>query len=189
MHRFSKYIERLDGEQVKIIINQIERKVNAPLASSMGRLFDAVASIINLRDTVDYEGQAALELESLILPTNDCYGYRIEREGTGFFIDVDVLLEELYTDYINGVPQGIISAKFHNTVINFTLDLAKRIRDMNNVGKVVLSGGCFQNRYLLEGLNRELQGEGFAVYIPSKIPVNDGGISLGQAAIASTYFS
>lgn len=102
---------------------------------------------------------------------------------------MDVLLEELYTDYINGVPQGIISAKFHNTVINFTLDLAKRIRDMNNVGKVVLSGGCFQNRYLLEGLNRELQGEGFAVYIPSKIPVNDGGISLGQAAIASTYFS
>lgn len=188
-HRFSKFIHRLDSNQVKIILKQIEAKVNSPLISSMGRLFDAVASIIDIKDTVDYEGQAAMELESIILPTEDYYGYRIVKEGSKFCIDVNRLLEELYRDYVGGIPKGIISGKFHNTVIKFTVEMAKKIRDLRKVSKVVLSGGCFQNRYLLEGLYRELQGEGFKVYIPSKIPINDGGISLGQAAIACAYFS
>jgi len=189
VHRFGRYLEKFDYNQVDTILKQIEKKVNTPLASSMGRLFDAVASIIDVKDTVDYEGQAAMELESIILPTNDCYNYRIERKNTEFSIDVDVLLEELYNDYIDGVPKGTISAKFHNTVIKFTVDVAKKIRDKHKVSKIVLSGGCFQNRYLLEGLKGELQKEGFSVYIPSKIPINDAGISLGQAAIASEYFS
>ena len=189
VQRFSEYVERLDGKQVEIILKQIDRKVNAPLASSMGRLFDAVASIIGIKDTVNYEGQAAMELESLILPSDDCYSYTIEKEVDEYTIDVNRLLEELYDDYISGTPKGIISAKFHNTVIQFTLDMAKRIRNAYGVDKVVLSGGCFQNRYLLKGLNRELQVEGFTVYIPTKMPINDGGIALGQAAIAATHFS
>ncbi|NLZ53378.1 MAG: carbamoyltransferase HypF, partial [Thermoanaerobacteraceae bacterium] len=144
MHRFSKYLNRLDGNQVKIILKQIEKKVNTPLSSSMGRLFDAVASIINIKDTVDYEGQAAMELESLILPTDDYYDYRIEREDSRFCIDVSMLLDELYSDYVNDIPKGVISAKFHNTVIKFTVNMAKSIRDIHNVSKIVLSGGCFQ---------------------------------------------
>jgi len=187
--RFTEYINRLDGNEVEIILKQIERKVNAPLASSMGRLFDAVASIIDIKDTVTYEGQAAMELESIILPTDECYNYAVEKDGSGFSIDVSGLLEEVHRDHVNGTPKGIISAKFHNTVIKFTVDLAKRIAKIHNVNKIVLSGGCFQNRYLLEGLNSELQGEGFRVYIPGKMPINDGGISLGQAAIASEHFS
>lgn len=186
MERFPGYIARLDQFQVGVILKQIEKKVNTPLASSMGRLFDAVASIINLKDSVNYEGQAAMELESVISSTDDYYKYDIENEGYGFRINVDKLLEQLYSDYILGVCKGIISAKFHNTVIKFTVDMAKKIRDIYYVNKAVLSGGCFQNRYLLEGLNRELHMNGFEAYIP---PINDGGISLGQAAVASVYFS
>lgn len=189
VHKFSKFLYRLDKNQINIILKQIETEVNTPLTSSMGRLFDAVASIIDIKDTVNYEGQAAMELESIILPTNDYYKYHITQEGSGFCIDVNMLFEELYSDYINGVPKGIISGKFHNTVIKFTVDMAKKISNIHNVNKVVLSGGCFQNRYLLEGLHRELQSEGFKVYIPTKMPINDGGISLGQAAIASAHFS
>lgn len=189
MDQFSVYLARLDGNQVKIILKQIEKNVNSPLASSMGRLFDAVASIINIRDSVNYEGQAAMELESVIIPTDEFYTYDIEVEGNTFCINVDKTLEEIYRDFIKGVSQGIISAKFHNTVIKFSVDMAKRIREIHLINKIVLSGGCFQNRYLLEGLNINLQEQGFQTYIPSKIPINDGGISLGQAAIASAYFS
>ncbi|MGI5859884.1 MAG: carbamoyltransferase HypF [Tepidanaerobacteraceae bacterium] len=189
MECFSEYTARLDRLQVEIILKQIERKINTPLASSMGRLFDAVASLINLRDSVDYEGQAAMELESIICFSKDYYNYDIKEQPSGFCIKVHKLLTELYYDYITGVNKGIISAKFHNTVIKFTVDMAKKIRDVYGVNKTVLSGGCFQNRYLLESINEKLRREGFETYIPSKIPVNDGGISLGQAAVAAAYFS
>ena len=186
---FSQYVGRLDSFQVKIVLKQIANRINTPLASSMGRLFDAVASIIDIRDSIDYEGQAAMELESIISHTDDYYEYCLENNNAGFCINVRKMFHQIYKNYTSGLSKGIISGKFHNTVVKFTVDITKKIRDIYFVNKIVISGGCFQNRYLLDNVNTCLKKEGFEVYIPSRVPLNDGGISLGQAAIATLYSS
>lgn len=183
IEHFPEYEARIGKLKVHSIFKQIRQNINTTLASSMGRLFDTVASIINLRDLVDYEGQAAMELEAIISKNDDYYEYDIS-EDCLFKINVNKLLRGVYEDYITGVCPGIISAKFHNTVIRFTEDLSIRLRDIYRINTVVLSGGCFQNKYLLEGLHKKLIKQGFEVFIPSLIPANDGGISLGQAIIA-----
>lgn len=185
---FTEFINRFDKSHVIIIKKQIEQRINTPFTSSMGRLFDAVASTINLRDISSFEGQAAMELESLIIPTGDFYEYDIRIGETGFIIDVFKILSGVYYDFINGIDKGIISAKFHNSIVKFTCDIVCRLKDIYKINKVVLAGGCFQNRFLLEKINTELLRTGFYVPIPSEVPINDGGISLGQTAVAQRYF-
>jgi hydrogenase maturation protein HypF len=90
----------------------------------------------------------------------------------------------MYLDYIKGIDRGIIAARFHNTIVKFTTEMLLMMRDKYHINKVVLSGGCFQNRYLLEELHARLQNCGFELFVPRRIPANDGGISLGQAVIA-----
>jgi len=150
----------------------------------MGRLFDAVASLLGLRDIVNYEGQAAIELETLA--DRDCTDrYEFEIEGNGGIIKAEPVIKRSVEDILDGVAPQIVSAKFHLGVAYLIAMVAGRVRDERHLERVVLSGGVFQNMFLLERASRLLKAEGFEVFTHGRVPTNDGGISLGQAVVAN----
>jgi hydrogenase maturation protein HypF len=151
--------------------------VQSPVTSSAGRLFDAVASLIGLRQRVSFEGQAAMELEFAIQPgVEGAYQFRV-REG---LIDWQPMIEEILRDLVHKIPTGIIAAKFHHTLADIIVEIARQ----TGAPRVVLSGGCFQNRYLTELTVQRLLDAGFRPYWHQRIPPNDGGIALGQVVDA-----
>ena len=167
----------------------LARNLNSPLTSSIGRLFDAVASIAGLRQQVRFEGQAAMELEFALgsiacseayqLPLELNHASRITRQAP-LQLDWSPMVEAILADLKRGLPIGQISAQFHNALAEAIVTVAKQIGQP----RVVLSGGCFQNRYMTERSVRRLQEEGFRPYWHQRVPPNDGGISLGQVAAA-----
>ncbi|WP_307802082.1 carbamoyltransferase HypF [Actinomadura violacea] len=161
------------------------RNVNSPLTSSMGRLFDAVAAVLGVRDKVNYEGQAAIELEQLADPTEQA-AYRVAFDGTeAFTVRGADLVNAAVDDVRAGVPAPMIAARFHNSVAALIVEGARRIRETTAIGTVALSGGVFQNMLLLERAVTGLEDAGFTVLTHHRVPPNDGGISLGQAAVAT----
>jgi hydrogenase maturation protein HypF len=145
-------------------------------------LFDAVASLIGLRDRVSFEGQAAMQLEfaaAAAADARDSYAYVI-RDGGPFVIDWEPMIREIIKDTRDSAPTGVIAAKFHNTLAEIIVDVARRVGQP----KVLLTGGCFQNRYLTEGTVRRLEDAGFSPYWHQRVPPNDGGLSLGQIVAA-----
>ena len=169
----------------KILLKQFENKINTIPTSSFGRLFDAVAAIAGVRQTVTYEAQAAIEFEA-VLDDNviDSYEF-VLIEGEKIEIDCAPLIRWVALDVLEGVPIGEISAKFNNAVANLILKLALRFRTREKLNKVALSGGCFQNVALLRASLKRLQAHDFEVLTHQKVPPNDGGLALGQAVIAS----
>jgi hydrogenase maturation protein HypF len=155
--------------------------LNAPLTSSCGRLCDAVAAMLNIGRIVSYEGEAAVRLEAII-----------ERNVTASYdfvicehiLDPAPMLKSIYNDLTKGVLPSIIAAKFHNTLINAFASVCEDVAGLTGVKQVCLSGGVFQNAYLLEGLLKTLTAKGLQAFWPQKIPANDAGISLGQVMIA-----
>lgn len=181
------FIFRLNEQDAAIIIRQIEREVNSPLTSSCGRLFDAVSSLIGLRDKITYEGQAAIELEMIAVEgVNHSYKWGINDEGCQTIVDTREIFQGIIKDLKDGVSQSVISAKFHNTVSNFIVDVCRRIRDIEGLNRVILSGGVFQNRLLLVKTLDGLVKGGFEPFFHRRVPTNDGGLSLGQAVIAAS---
>ena len=162
------------------------RRLNSPLTSSIGRLFDAVASLTSLRQQVRYEGQAAMELEFARedFPTNEAYEFALSfpdsAHASRISLDWSPLFQALLADLRGQVAPGLISAKFHNALAEAILAVARR----TGLERVVLSGGCFQNRYLTERAVQRLQAEGFRPYWHQRVPPNDGGIALGQVVAA-----
>ena len=148
----------------------------------MGRLFDAVASFTNLRQQIRYEGQAAMELEFALegIKTDDRYVLSLVTRHSSLVLDWSPMVHEILADVKAGIPTGIISARFHNALVEAMIAVAKRAGQ----NRVVLSGGCFQNRYLTERAVRRLQAEGFRPYWHQRVPPNDGGIALGQVIAA-----
>jgi len=176
---------RMDYDKLSIIEKMIDKNINSPLTSSCGRLFDAVSSLIGIRDEITYEGQAAMELESFCASgIKERYKFRIHKEGEEFIIDPQQIFIDIIKDLKEGIDKKIIAAKFHNTVAEFTLNLCGKIRENTGINEVALSGGVFQNKYLTEKVVFLLEDKRFKVYIQRKVPPNDGGISLGQAVIA-----
>jgi hydrogenase maturation protein HypF len=160
---------------------QIERGVNAPLTSSMGRLFDAVAALLGIRQTANYEAQAAIELESQVDPAETgLYPFDIQEQA----IDPGPLLAAIVGDLRGSVSAATIAARFHNTVAEMMRYVCIEIRSRYGIDEIALSGGVWQNMSLLERTVKLLHKDGFNLYLHSFIPANDGGISLGQAAIA-----
>ncbi|MEP6698026.1 MAG: carbamoyltransferase HypF, partial [Pseudonocardiales bacterium] len=158
--------------------------VNSPLTSSVGRLFDAVAAVLDVRDVVSYEGQAAIELERLVDPA-ETGDYPASLTGAPVVqIDCGEIIRAIAADVTRGVPVPVIAARFHNTMARVVVEVCTRIRDDRGVGTVALSGGVFQNVVLLTGCVSRLGAAGFRVLTHSVVPCNDGGISLGQAVIA-----
>jgi len=165
-------------QELPLLRQMLEKKVNAPLTSSAGRLFDAVASLIGLRQQASFEGQAAMEMEFAVQAgTDEAYPFSL---GTGspVVIDWEPAIRGILDDERRGASAGMISARFHNMLAEAIVAIARKIEEP----KVVLSGGCFQNRYLTERTIDRLRQENFRPYWHQRVPPNDGGIALGQVA-------
>jgi len=163
---------------------QLEHQINSPLTSSMGRLFDAVSALLGIRSSINYEGQAAIELESLAATDETtCYEFDIQE----YQIDPAPLWQSLISDWRKGVSISVLSARFHNSVAALTLQICRKIHQETGCSHVALSGGVWQNRYLFENVIKKLEKENFIVLTHHRIPTNDGGIALGQALIAANY--
>ncbi|HEY0449969.1 carbamoyltransferase HypF [Actinophytocola sp.] len=156
---------------------------SSPPTSSAGRLFDAVSALLGLRDTINYEGQAAVELEQLAEPAER--GYYVAGIGEGTRVAGADLVRAAAEDLRAGVAPAVIAARFHNGVVDAIGRACLGLRDTTGVGTVALSGGVFQNLLLLNGCVDRLTGAGFRVLTHGRVPTNDGGISLGQAAVAA----
>ena len=152
------------------------------MTSSMGRLFDAAAALAGVRQSVNYEAQAAIEFETLADPDEDGI-YPFEREQDK--VQVGSAVETLIADVLAGVPIPTSSAKFHNGLAQLTLEICQNLRVTTSINEVALSGGVWQNITLLRRTLSLLQNAGFVVYIHHQVPTNDGGLSLGQAVIAA----
>lgn len=162
---------------------QLERKINTPMTSSMGRLFDAAAALAGVRQSVNYEAQAAIEFEALADADEDgAYPFEWEQDR----VQVRSAVEALIADVLSALPIPTISAKFHNGLAGLALNVCQHLRSTRGIEQIALSGGVWQNITLLRRTLSLLQGHGFVVYIHHQVPTNDGGLSLGQAAIAAS---
>jgi hydrogenase maturation protein HypF len=171
--------------KVALVEKMLDRNVNTFRTSSCGRLFDAAASILGLRHEVNFEGQAAMELEAAAWEeVEDGYSFDIE-EKEPWEIDMRPAIAGLVHDALQGREVGLIAAKFHNTLVSVVTEMCRRLRNAEGLNRVCLSGGTFQNMYLLERAVPRLRRRDFEVFVNSKVPPNDGGISLGQAVIAN----
>ncbi len=172
-----------DGERIKA---QIEAKLNCPVASSMGRLFDGASAIIGIKKAVSYEGQGAVLLEALA--DDDCdrvYSFNIYEENGTLVFDWRPMIRELCEDAFLGVEKGIMCASFMNTLVAYATQMCKKISEKTGIKTAVASGGSFQNLYVLERLKKSLFDMGISLLTHRCVSTNDEGISLGQLMIAN----
>lgn len=179
VNEFSDLIEnKFTSAEIGILLNMLSKKINSPVTSSAGRLFDAVSSLLGICDRTNYEGQAAMMLEfAADLNEKGSYPFEI-KETDKLIIDWQPILISMINDLRKDINSSFISTKFHNTLAKVILEIVKR----SELNKVVLSGGCFQNALLTERTINLLQENKYKVYWHQRIPPNDGGIALGQIA-------
>lgn len=184
--RFPFYRKIAPAPEIDTISKQITTGFNSVATTSMGRFFDAVSSILDLTHSASFEGEAAIHLE-MTAAENEKGEYDIKIENTDgkYIIDDLHIFKQIIKDIQDGIDKSIISAKFHNTLSAAVLNISQIIRKIHKINKVALSGGVFQNNYLLGKCYDVLKKNSFNVYSNFKVPVNDGGISLGQAYIAA----
>jgi hydrogenase maturation protein HypF len=179
-------IRAFSKREISVVAQMLQKEINSPWTSSAGRLFDAVSSLTDLRQTIRFEGQAAMELEFAIGSNTSEEAYPFEvRSATdpdpAMLIDWEPLIRAILKDVESGFPASVVSKKFHNTMAEIIAIVAQRVAET----RVVLTGGCFQNRSLLECTVEKLEQRGFRPYWHQRIPPNDGGIALGQIVAAS----
>jgi hydrogenase maturation protein HypF len=179
-----EFVKRLDQRQTTIILTMIEKNINSPQTSSCGRLFDGIAAMLGLRDRASYRGQAAVELEMEMDEDQGAYSAVIGQEKP-LIIPHAPIIQGVISDLVEGVDRRTISRKFHNTLVRIFSNACVKLRHHRKLNRVVLSGGVFQNVFLLSQLERILLELGFEVYTHSLVPTNDGGISLGQVMVAN----
>ena len=178
-------IRRINPQKWDVLKRAIEKKINTPLTSSMGRFFDAVSSLLSVRDEAHYEGQAAIELEMIAdHGMKEEYPFHIHKDEMPMAIDPLEMIRGIVCDLTDGMPSSKISGKFHKTIARLIVETCETIRSKEKLNRVVLSGGVFQNNFLLSLVTEGLKRSGFDVYTHHLVPPNDGGVSLGQAVIA-----
>jgi hydrogenase maturation protein HypF len=197
------FLDQFEKEELELLQTMLTKNINSPRTSSVGRLFDAVASLLDIRQKVNFEGQAAMELEFLThgVKTDERYPFEVANKlkvqseklkvmnmkletqnslltthHSPLTINWEQMIENFLTDIEKKVSPAIISTKFHNTLTEIIIEIAKRTGEE----RVVLSGGCFQNKYLTERTVTRLREERFRPYWHQRVPTNDGGIALGQ---------
>ena len=178
----------IEEKQVALVDTMLARRIQTVETSSCGRLFDAVAALLGLASEVSFEGQAAIALEALAEPGIDQrYDFEIE-PGEPSILDFRPVIVAIVADIARGRSVGEISACFHNTLSTAIGEMCSRIGKSDALDRVCLSGGSFQNLYLLGRTVVELRRRGFSVFLHTQVPANDGGLSLGQAMIANQHF-
>jgi hydrogenase maturation protein HypF len=192
-HIRGEFVSRLPKGHLNAVEKMLERGFGTPMTSSMGRLFDAVAVLAGLCDRVSYEGQAAMELEWLAhdLAERGAYSFEVkevpaaEAQEARLVVDTRPLIEDVARDAGSGTAGPIISRRFHTTIVELIASVCDHIRRSMRIDAVVLSGGVFMNALLSVEANRRLKDDGFRVFRHRLVPPNDGGLSLGQLAIAA----
>jgi hydrogenase maturation protein HypF len=188
-----EFVSRRQSDHLKTVEKMLERGFGTPMTSSAGRLFDTVAALAGLRDWVSYEGQAAMELEWLANGVADCGVYSfelteapgIELQRATWVVDTRPLIRDVAEDVAAGTSAAIIGRRFHTTLVELIALVCESIRRSMQLDAVVLSGGVFMNALLSSEANTRLTRDGFRVYRHRLVPPNDGGLSLGQLAIAA----
>jgi hydrogenase maturation protein HypF len=180
------FARRLDPAAWRVLSQAADHGLNAPLTSSAGRLFDAVASLLGLRDRITFEGQAAMELEALAASEADRVYPTVIRDGDdGIVVQTPDVVRGVVDDLLRQVPASLIAARFHATLADVLTGVCLRLRGRTGLDTVALSGGVFQNAWLLQAAITRLETDGFQVYTHHQVPTNDGGLALGQAAVAA----
>ena len=175
--------ERIGTEKTDVVAKMIEREVNSPKTSSAGRLFDAVSSLIGVCDSSRYEAEAAILLEKAASENiKSFYGYEINGDEIIFSGVIRAIAEDLK----KGVSAGVISAKFHNTIGEMIFNVSRRISGDTGIKKALISGGCFQNKYLVGYLEKRFDASGLELFKHRDFSTTDLGISVGQAVVASS---
>ena len=184
-------IPALKDRDIKPIIQMLDAKINSPLTSSCGRLFDAVAALSGGRQEIRYEAQAAIEFMQAAQNElgEDASIFGLKEVDGKRFIPMEPILENLVTRIQSGKTQKALSQWFHFSLVNSFSQIADVLREECNLSKIVLSGGVFQNRLLFESLFDQLVRSGFEVFTHKQVPTNDGGIALGQVAIGQKFLS
>jgi len=170
--------------QTGLILQMLEKSINTPLSTGMGRLFDGVSALLGICHHVTYEGQGAVLLEAAAEPTDRRYPVSVVEENGIPRVDIRPMVRAVCRDLQENLPVGVIAAAFMNTLADAALLVCQTIRNQTGLCRVVLSGGTFQNQYLLALLCRQLKAAGFAVYRHHRVAANDEGLSFGQAAVA-----
>ena len=179
-------LKRIERSKIEILLRMIQKGINSPLTSSCGRLFDGVTALIGLRDTVAFEGQAAMELEMIQSQGNEVsYDFEMQKSQETIQILPQPIIRGVVEDLRHDASKEKISRRFHRTLVEVLTRVCQILREERGLEKVALGGGVFQNRTLLTEVEARLRAEGFRVYSKSLVPSNDGGISLGQAVAAN----
>jgi len=175
-------LEHVSQEETRVLRYQLDNSINIVNTSSMGRLFDAVSAMLGICRLSTYEGQAAIELETMADPaTIDAYEINLEND----LMDFQTMLHEIIADLNDGVAISTIAGRFHNTISQTVLHVCEISKSIYSIDTVALSGGVWQNRLLLEKTLKLLKKNHFKVLIHHQIPTNDGSISLGQVMVAA----
>jgi hydrogenase maturation protein HypF len=183
----SSLARRIDAGSIRMVERMVERTINAPATSSIGRLFDAVAALIGVCDRATFEGQAAMRLESLAASATSDGSYPVDllADRDRLIVDPAPIISGVVRDAAAGLAAPVIARRFHSTIADMVLAVCERVRDRSGVATVVLTGGVFVNAILARGVPQRLRGAGFSVFIHETMPPNDGGLCLGQLAIAA----
>ena len=184
---FNNFIPKhLNDKKYNIIRTMIDRRINSPKTSSMGRLFDGISSILGLSNEISFEGEAAINLENICDKNNsESYKVEIKKDKEKFILCFDNIIKGILYDINNKDNISNIGKKFHNTIVKGTIEMALNIREHTNINTVVISGGVFQNEILFKGVVDKLNKYNFNVITHKIIPCNDSGVSLGQLVIAN----
>jgi hydrogenase maturation protein HypF len=189
-HENPETIRKQSSHDREMVLKLIRTGFNSPPTSSMGRLFDAVSALLGVCGESTYEGQAAMELEmAMDTGTEEEYDFIYQEQEESYLINPSPLLQGICDDLKDGKPAGHISTKFHNSIAAMIEAVCLRLKEKYKLDRVALSGGCFQNAYLLSRSIGILKGAGFAALHHRLVPPNDGGIALGQALIANEHFT
>jgi hydrogenase maturation protein HypF len=182
------FLQNIDKHALRAVRDQVSKRSDSPLTSSMGRLFEAVASLIGIRNEVTYEAQAAVEMEVLSKPfisAAGSYPFAVDETANGTIIRLKELFSSIVQDVRATESIGMIGARFHRTVADISIEICKRARTKTGLNEVTLSGGVWQSQILLNLVRAGLEQEEFVVYFHKQVPTNDGGLALGQAVVAN----
>jgi hydrogenase maturation protein HypF len=184
----AQFLPSLRAEHRGVLLSMLRSNVRAPITTSAGRLFDAVAALLGLCDAVTYEGQAAVRLQTLASKSETPRAYALECAQSPseslLLLDYSSLVRDILEDLDKGVPRENMALGFHYAMADGIAKMCRRLADAERLDRVVLCGGVFQNELLLRLTEAQLRSAGLAVYWPHDVPPNDGGVSLGQAAVA-----